>query len=187
MTYPVLRRGAPDMSRNRRRRKPDSDATVALPVPNEYIRPPKAQGGTGRAAPLGMGPAGATRKLFKESFMRIPLQITFHGIDHSDAVEERVREKVGKLEQLYDRITSCRVAIEAHHRNTSNLHHKGEPFHIRLDLTLPGTELVVKRDPKDSHVNEDIFVALRDAFQALERQLKEFVARQRGDVKAHAG
>lgn len=119
--------------------------------------------------------------------MRIPLQITFHGIDHSDAVEERVREKVGKLEQLYDRITSCRVAIEAHHRNTSNLHHKGEPFHIRLDLTLPGTELVVKRDPKDSHVNEDIFVALRDAFQALERQLKEFVARQRGDVKAHAG
>ncbi|MBI5164988.1 MAG: ribosome-associated translation inhibitor RaiA [Magnetospirillum sp.] len=118
--------------------------------------------------------------------MQIPLQITFHGIDHSDAVEERVREKVGKLEQFYDRITSCRVAIESHHRNVSNLHHKGEPFHIRIDLKVPGTELVVKRDPKDSHVNEDIYVALRDAFQAMERQLKEFATRQRETAKVQA-
>lgn len=118
--------------------------------------------------------------------MKLPLQITFHGIDHSEAVEERIRDKVSKLEQFYDRITSCRVAIESHHRNTSNLHHKGEPFHIRIDVTVPGTELVVKRDPKDPHVNEDVYVALRDAFDAMERQLKEFVARQRGDVKAHA-
>ena len=118
--------------------------------------------------------------------MQIPLQITFHGIDHSEAVEAKIREKVGKLEQFCDRITSCRVAIESHHRNTSNLHHKGEPFHIRIDVTVPGTELVVKRDPKDSHDHEDVFIALRDAFQAMERQVKEFVARQRGDVKAHA-
>jgi len=118
--------------------------------------------------------------------MQIPVQITFHGVDHSDAVEDRVREKVKKLEQLYDRITSCRVVIEQHHKNTSNLHHKGEPFHIRVDLTVPGAELVVRRDPKDSHVNEDIFLALRESFQNMERQLKEFVARQRGDVKAHA-
>ncbi|MGE5505677.1 MAG: HPF/RaiA family ribosome-associated protein [Actinomycetota bacterium] len=118
--------------------------------------------------------------------MQIPLQITFHGIDHSEAVETRIREKVAKLEQLCDRITSCRVAVESHHRNTSNLHHKGEPFHIRIDVTLPGGELVVKRDPKESHINEDIYVALRDAFGAMERQVKEYVARQRGDVKAHA-
>jgi len=115
--------------------------------------------------------------------MKLPLQITFHGIDHSEAVEERIRDKVSKLEQFYDRITSCRVAIEAPHRNNSV---KGQPFHIRIDLTVPGSELVVKRDPKDSHVNEDIYVALRDAFQAMERQLKEFAARQRGDGKTQA-
>jgi ribosomal subunit interface protein len=118
-----------------------------------------------------------------ETLMQIPLQVTFHGVDHSEAVETRIREKVGKLEQLYDRITSCRVVIEAHHRNTSNLHHKGEPFHIRIDLTVPGTELVVKRDPKDPHVNEDIYVALREAFDSMERQLKEFAAMQRGESK----
>lgn len=119
--------------------------------------------------------------------MQIPLQITFHGIDHSDAVEERVREKVAKLEQFCDRITSCRVAIETHHqRNTAPVHHKGTPFHIRIDVTVPGSELVVKRDPKDSHEHEDVYVALRDAFQAMERQVKEYVARARGDVKSHA-
>jgi putative sigma-54 modulation protein len=121
-----------------------------------------------------------------EMLMQIPLQITFHGVDHSDAVETRIREKVAKLEHLFDRITSCRVVIEQHHKNTSNLHHKGEPFHIRLALTVPGDELVVKRDPKDSHVNEDIYVALREAFASMERQLKEYVDRSRGNVKARA-
>ena len=111
--------------------------------------------------------------------MKLPLQISFHGIDHSDAVEERIKEKVAKLEQYCDRIVGCRVAVERHHSNTSSLHHKGEPFHIRIDVTVPGDELVVTRDPKDSHVNEDIFVALRDAFQAMERQVKDFAAKQR--------
>lgn len=118
--------------------------------------------------------------------MQIPLQITFHGVDHSDAVEARVREKVGKLESLYDRITSCRLVIESHHRNTSNLHHKGEPFHIRIDVTVPGTELVVKRDPKDVHQNEDIYVALREAFDSMERQLKDYASRQRGEQKSRS-
>jgi ribosome-associated translation inhibitor RaiA len=118
--------------------------------------------------------------------MQIPLQITFHGIDHSDAVEERIREKTAKLEQLCDRITSCRVVIEAHHRNTSSLHRKGEPFHISINVTVPGAELVVRRDPKDPHVNEDILVALRDAFDTMGRQLKDYATRQRAEVKARA-
>lgn len=115
--------------------------------------------------------------------MQNPLQITFHGIDHSEAVETRVREKVAKLEQFFDRITSCRVTIESNHKNSSNLHHKGDAFHVRIDLTVPGSELVVKRD-SDEH--EDVYAALKGAFQAMERQLKEYVARSRGDVKARA-
>jgi ribosome-associated translation inhibitor RaiA len=118
--------------------------------------------------------------------MQNPLQITFHGIDHSETVEVRIREKAAKLEQLFDRITSCRVVIEPHHRNTSSLHRKGEPFHIRIDVTVPGGELVVKRPPKDIHVNEDILVALREAFDSMERQLKDYATRLRGDVKARA-
>ncbi|WP_142849006.1 HPF/RaiA family ribosome-associated protein [Telmatospirillum sp. J64-1] len=115
--------------------------------------------------------------------MQIPLQITFHGVDHSDAVEERIRSKVQKLEQLCDRITSCRVVIECTHKNGSTEH---QPFHIRLDVTVPGQELVVRRDPKDPHAHEDIYVCLRDVFQAMERQVKEYVERQRGGPKFKA-
>jgi ribosome-associated translation inhibitor RaiA len=109
----------------------------------------------------------------------IPVQVTFHGIDHSDAVEEKVRLKADKLATLCSRITACRVVIESHHHNTSNLHKKGEPFHIRVGVSVPGTELVVGRDPKDSHVNEDIGVALKEAFANMERKLKIYLERQR--------
>lgn len=119
--------------------------------------------------------------------MQIPLQISFHGIDHSDAVERKIGDKVSKLETLFDRITSCKVVIEAHHRNTSSAHRKGEPFHIRIDVKVPGDELVVKRAPKDVHVNEDIFHALRDAFGTMERQLQEYVLRhRRSETRAEA-
>ena len=67
-----------------------------------------------------------------------------------------------------------------------NLHLKGQPFHITLNVSVPGTELVVKRDPKDAHINEDIFVALRDAFDSMSRQLKDYASRSRGEVKARA-
>ena len=118
--------------------------------------------------------------------MKIPLQIAFHGIDHSNALEERIREKAAKLDQICERITSCRVVVEAHHKNTSSLHRKGEPFHIRINVTLPGAELVAGRDPKDSHINEDVAVALRDAFDCMGRQLKDYKTKNRSDHKLRA-
>ena len=118
--------------------------------------------------------------------MQLPVQISFHGLDHSDAVEQRVREKVEKLEQFCKDIVSCRVVVEQHHKNTSNQHHKGEPFHITIKLSVPGDELVVGRDPKEVHAHEDIGVAIRDAFDSMERQLKSWVGKQRElDRNAH--
>jgi hypothetical protein len=78
------------------------------------------------------------------------------------------------------------VVIEQHHKNTSNQHHKGEPFHISINVTVPGDELVVKRDPKDPHEHEEISIAIRDAFQSMEQQLKSWVGKQREqDRDAH--
>lgn len=136
-----------------------------------------------RSAPVGRG--GHTRPSGRQqvwSFvMQIPLQVAFHGLDKSEAVEERIREKVNKLEKYFDRIVACRVVIEAHHRNASQLHHKGEPFHVAITLSVPGEDLIVKRDPKDPHEHEDIGRALKDAFAAMERQLKDFVDRKYKD------
>lgn len=113
--------------------------------------------------------------------MQVPVQITFRGMDTSPAVEQRIREKVRKLENFHDRITSCHVVVEAPHRR----HHKGKLYLVSIDVTVPGRELVVNNAKRFSHSHEDVFVALRDAFSALRRQLENHARASRGEVKIH--
>lgn len=113
--------------------------------------------------------------------MRIPLQITFRNLPPSEAIEAAIREKAQKLERYFDRITSCRVVVEAPHQN----HHKGKLYQLRVDITIPGHEIVVSRDHHDKHAHEDLYVAIRDAFAAAQTQLESHVGKMRGDVKNH--
>jgi ribosomal subunit interface protein len=113
--------------------------------------------------------------------MQLPLEITFRNMDASDAMESNVRERAEKLDQYYDQIMSCRVAVEAHHRH----HHKGNIYSVRIDITVPDDELVVSREPGRDHAHEDVYVAIRDAFDAARRQLKEYAEKRRREVKTH--
>lgn len=113
--------------------------------------------------------------------MAVPLEIVFHNCDRSAAVEDAVRERVAKIERLAPRITSCRVTIEAPHKN----HQQGNLFTVRVDLRYPGGEALVSRSPDAHHAHEDVYVALRDAFNAARRQLQEHRRIRRGDVKPH--
>jgi cold shock CspA family protein len=117
----------------------------------------------------------------EEPAMQIPLQITFRGMSPSVAVEAKIRERAAKLDRYYGRIMGCRVIVETPHRH----HHQGKLFHVRVDLTVPGGELLVRREPARHHAYEDVFVAVRDAFDAIQRQLEDYVRRQRGQVKTH--
>jgi cold shock CspA family protein/ribosome-associated translation inhibitor RaiA len=100
-----------------------------------------------------------------------------HGMAHSDALEADIRARVAKLEQFHSRITRCRVAVEESHRH----HRQGREFTLKLDLRVPGREIVVTRDH-----DEDIQVALREAFDMARRQLEEAAREMRGEVKQHA-
>ncbi|HVN83433.1 MAG TPA: HPF/RaiA family ribosome-associated protein [Candidatus Binatia bacterium] len=113
--------------------------------------------------------------------MQLPVQITFRGMKPSEAVEARIRERAAKLDGYYDRIMSCRVVVEAPHRH----HHQGKLFHVRVDVKVPDGELVVSREPAEHHAHEDVFVAVRDAFNAVQRRLEDYGRRQRRDVKTH--
>ena len=114
--------------------------------------------------------------------MQVPLEIVFHNVDRSPAVEAAVRERVAKLEQFAENITSCRVTVEAPHKN----HQQGNLFTVRVDLRFPGGEAVANRSPSENHAHEDVYVALRDAFKAARRQLQDRQRLLRGDVKPHA-
>ena len=109
--------------------------------------------------------------------MQIPLQISLHGIAHSNALYNAIREKAEKLERYYDRIMSCRVVLELAGRHQR----KGKQFMVRIDLKVPGGELAVTREH-----DADLQVALRNAFDAARRQLEDYARGERGDVKRHA-
>jgi ribosomal subunit interface protein len=110
--------------------------------------------------------------------MQTPLQITFHDVPHSDAMEAHIREKAAKLESLFSPIMACHVKVELPHKHK----HQGRNFRVNLDLRVPGTEIVVNH-----HEHEDAYVALRDAFDAAKRQLEEHHQKVRSSVKHQLG
>ncbi len=117
--------------------------------------------------------------------MQNQVQISFHGLDHSDAVENNVRERVAKLDRLFDRITACRVVIESEHQAHSQLNPTHKPFHVSVKLSVPGDQLFVKNDKKvEDH--DDVNIAVRDVFTTMERRLKDYVRRRWYDARHRA-
>lgn len=108
--------------------------------------------------------------------MKIPLQITFRNMPHSDAIETKITEKAAKLDRYYDRIMSCRVVVEESQRRQ----HQGKLFSVHIDITAPGKELAVTREE-----NEDPYVAVRNAFNTATRWMEEHASRKRGKIKTH--
>ena len=111
--------------------------------------------------------------------MTLPLQITFRHMDPSAALEAKIRRKAMELEHLFDRITACRVVVECHHRHR----HQGKLFQVRVDLSVPGSQLVAGRNHAFDRAHEDAYVAARDAFDAARRQLEDRIRAVRDSAK----
>lgn len=113
--------------------------------------------------------------------MQEPLRLAFRNMEPPIGVEDAIRRHVDALEQFWDRITACSVVVEARHRH----HHQGKLYHVRIELMVPGRQIVVHRDPAEAHAHEDLHVAIRDAFKAARRQLQDHVRILDGDIKLH--
>jgi ribosomal subunit interface protein len=113
--------------------------------------------------------------------MQVPLQISYHHIDPSPAIEARIRKEVDKLERFHHRITGCKVTVKAPHKR----HQQGDLYEVRVDVTVPSGEIIASRNHHDNHAHEDAYVAIRDAFRAARRQLEDVTNLQRGKVKLH--
>ena len=102
--------------------------------------------------------------------MHTAVEIHFHGIEKSEAVEERVREKVSKLEKHFSRMTRCRVVLEAPHRSPQ----KPKVYQIKIEISLPRRlPIVVCHEREGSHANEELPLAIRDAFAAALRKVDD--------------
>ena len=100
--------------------------------------------------------------------MKNPVEIVLRGMPHSSALEHYIGEQAHKLDWAGGRILGCHVIAEALHRPTQH----GLKFAVRLDITLPGTAVVVSREH-----GEDVYAAVRDAFKAAGLQLNDHIRR----------
>jgi ribosomal subunit interface protein len=108
--------------------------------------------------------------------MQRELQISSRNFDLTPAIEKQVRERAEALELYFERLTGCRVVLEAPVRH----HRKGGPFKVRIDMRAPGAELSVTRQDA-----EDLSLAVREAFDAARRRLEDHLRELRHDVKTH--
>ncbi|HWL88718.1 MAG TPA: HPF/RaiA family ribosome-associated protein [Polyangiaceae bacterium] len=115
--------------------------------------------------------------------MILPCQLTFRDFPPSPALAELIRKKADKLDEFFNSIIACRVVVEAPHRH----HQHGRHYHVRIDLTVPGGELVIGRDSFYKKAHENAYSAVEDAFDDAERVLNEHARRVRHEVKRHDG
>lgn len=113
--------------------------------------------------------------------MAVPLQITFKGMEPSPALEARVRDKAAKLERFEGDILRCHVTVEAPHRH----HRQGRLYLVHVEVFVPRGDVSVTRESPRDHAHEDPYVAVRDAFDAVARQLEDHVRRLDRRVKRH--
>jgi len=111
-----------------------------------------------------------------------PLEITFRDIGPSPAVEARVRKEAAKLQRFHQRIVSCRVVVAAPDRHK----HKGKLYFVRIQIAVPNGNLWINRRSPYNHAHEDVYVAIRDAFDAATRRLEEKVSKKMNkEIKRH--
>ena len=111
--------------------------------------------------------------------MQLPLQISFRHMEHSPALEAVIVDRAKRLDTFASQIMSCRVVVEPAGRHRA----QGEQYEVRIDITLPGGEVVATREPSAHEEYKEISIAVRDAFDSAGRQIEEFMRRQRRDVK----
>jgi ribosomal subunit interface protein len=112
----------------------------------------------------------------------IPLKINFTDFSSSPAVTDAIERKASKIERFHDRVTSCDVFVSAPHQ-----HEKKKIYHIRIHLVIPGKEFVVNRETEKNYAHHDIYIAIRDAFDALYRQLEAHSTKRQESFKPQVG
>ena len=116
--------------------------------------------------------------------MTTQVEVHFHGIEKSEAVEQRVREKVAKLKKHFTQMTSCRVAVEVPQRTAD----RPKVYQIKIEIGVPRrAPVIVSHERTGSHASEDLPLAIREAFEAASAQGGRNVSQDRPAQQDRAG
>lgn len=113
--------------------------------------------------------------------MRIPLEISYHGLSRSESLEQMIRKDAAKLEKVCDDLISCRIGVKLNQKsqNTAN------PYKIRIEMRFPPNKTVVVTHKSGiKEAADDLPSAVKNAFKSAQRRLKKMVEKQQGIVKS---
>jgi len=113
--------------------------------------------------------------------MAFETTVVFRDMDVSPALQKDVLAHARKLERFAQGIISCHVTVD----RSEHRHHHGDRFIVRARLTLPGAKLEAGQTQSPNHAHEDPHRAVVDTFDALRRQLQDYMRKRRGDTKSH--
>jgi ribosomal subunit interface protein len=106
--------------------------------------------------------------------MQKPVEITFHNIESSDAVETAIRGHVARLERIYGRMTTCRVRVDQSNQNAN----ESMPPVVHIDILVPGHKDIVVAHTADhlqrKYQAPDLHNAINEAFRMAERRLSKY-------------
>lgn len=110
--------------------------------------------------------------------MSFPVQITYRGLEHSEGLDRLIRDEAAKLEKFFNGIVSCRVLVERQYGH----HHTGSPFHVRLNIVVPGTDLAIVTEPsvKVAPPSDGAQLTVRETFRRARRRLQDYARRKTG-------
>lgn len=114
--------------------------------------------------------------------MDTPLEIAFDNMEPSATLDAKIRDRVERLHRYFNHINSVHVTVSVPHRNPAE---RSREYHVRIEVRVPDKELVVSRDPGDRRAHFDAEIAVRDSFEAMEKQLEAHSQKVRGEVKTH--
>jgi len=115
-----------------------------------------------------------------DTTMQVPPEIAFRNVEPTPPVERAIEEGIAQLNEIHDRITSCRLMVELPHRR----HRRGNLYRVRIDLTVPGAEIVVSRAPLQHTTSEEVVTAIAEAFEIARMRLIERVGKLRAEQRS---
>jgi len=107
--------------------------------------------------------------------MESPVRITFRHLEHSDALQQHIEQEAGKLEEFFKPILDCHVVVDLPNRNYGG----GQPYRVRVELAVPGARIVGGVDPSANKARKDAFLAVSEAFDNAQRELRDYARRLR--------
>jgi cold shock CspA family protein/ribosome-associated translation inhibitor RaiA len=115
--------------------------------------------------------------------MQVPIKVVYRNLlpQYKEGIEGEVRLLAGRLDKFHPDIISCRIVVEMPHKR----HHEGNLFRATITLNIPDKQIVVSREHPFSQIHENIYVAVRHAFDDAIRQLEEYDLIKSNDVKGH--